>query len=91
MHVGEAALDESFFHCRDMAGNGEEWTRISHSSEDGEGLIPPPPFGGVGLQVICLGQSYLRPEPFQLSDSQDFRLFKQGDPLVGFRVVVEPY
>ena len=87
LQVGQAPRDESVVHCRDMAGDGMEWTRNLYSGD----LIRP----GLALNpeealVAVRGRSYYHPEPYHFSDKPDWRPFAGGDPAVGFRVVVEP-
>jgi hypothetical protein len=90
MPVGTAPRDESLFHCRDMAGNGLEWTRdifpggsFSQPFPAGQGIAP-------GMMMIMRGRSYVQPEPFRFDMNPDYRPFNPGDPWTGFRVVVEP-
>jgi serine/threonine protein kinase len=86
MRVGTAKRDVSpVIHCRDMAGNGKEWTRTPNAG----GPFPPPPPGN-GVLITVLGQSYSAAQPFDYNTDLDYRQFQQGDPAVGFRVVVEP-
>jgi hypothetical protein len=90
MNVGEARYDESPYHCRDMAGNGREWTRDLFGS--------PPRF--VPLEnpvktdsVNLRGQRYNMRLPwlFQKVDRDDLEVdsYLEPSPYYGFRVVVE--
>jgi hypothetical protein len=69
-----------------MAGNGMEWTRTLEG-----GSFPPDPAAQLKfLPVSVRGRSYYHSQPFRFADPPDYKLFAQGDPAVGFRVVVEP-
>jgi formylglycine-generating enzyme required for sulfatase activity len=86
MPVGTATLDVSpFFFCRDMAGNGQEWTRTPRESAD---PFPPDPSGNT--EYILRGAAYTVPAPYRFSLASDFRHFRDTYPVVGFRVVIEP-
>jgi hypothetical protein len=92
---------ESKFHCRDMAGNGFEWTRTVGDSDGkpGEDDVPfdnPMWDGRIRLRAM----TYLSPAPFRfdrLRTQPDFKYrFRDPDvnaPVdtadVGFRVVIE--
>ncbi|MFN4259029.1 MAG: protein kinase domain-containing protein [Gemmataceae bacterium] len=88
--VGTAPRDISIYFCRDMAGNGQEWTRdVSLGGE------VPKPDAMEATHVIVRGQSYFQPKPFEFSprgptepfDSQEYDVVR---PDLGFRVVIEP-
>ncbi len=85
MPAGAARRDVSPFGCHDMAGDGMEWTRDLESGDS----FPPQEFSP-DLLATVRGRSYYKPDPFRYSTPPDWRPFKQGDPAVGFRVVVEP-
>jgi formylglycine-generating enzyme required for sulfatase activity len=86
MKVGEAADDESPFGCRDMAGNGKEWTRDLSADDRTVPLTNPQ-----GENVRLRGQSYQVAEPAQYK-SLAAGVWPYGDtaPDIGFRVVLEP-
>lgn len=90
--VGTSPADIGFFGCRDMAGNGWEWTR---STLDGNLSQPPDPKEAHAvLDVILRGHCYLAAKPptfAELSNKQDFETFAydQADPCIGFRVVFD--
>jgi serine/threonine protein kinase len=90
MPVGTAKRDISPLGCKDMSGNGAEWTR----NLAGGGQVPPDVTPGKELDrfllVIVRGQRYYKKEPFHFADAPDKVLFTNADPAVGFRVVVEP-
>jgi formylglycine-generating enzyme required for sulfatase activity len=90
MKVGEATCDESLYHCRDMAGNGREWTR------DLAGFPPrfvPLENPGPDDTVILRGQRYDGKIPwlFRKVDQNELELGKYlvPSPYFGFRVVIE--
>jgi hypothetical protein len=91
---GTATRDESCFSCRDMAGNGREWTR----NLDVTGLTVPQPMPSLASFVILRGRSFRANEPLRFRDlaeeesmdnvsTESYR--KLGADL-GFRVVIEP-
>src|SRR5262249_3017789 len=75
--VGIAKGDESYYHCRDMGGNGYEWTTNTTGGVRGE-LVPvakPNP----GYAVIRRGQRPDRVEPFTFAMRKDEQLVDYGD------------
>jgi serine/threonine protein kinase/formylglycine-generating enzyme required for sulfatase activity len=87
--VGTAPLDISPFGCRDMAGNGMEWTRNAMA----QGVLVPLKPGQMDL-ILTRGRMYRFPEPFRFDDLKDpnkvdsWRYGDSSDEL-GFRVVLE--
>jgi serine/threonine protein kinase len=91
MAVGRAAKDVSLFGCRDMAGNGREWTReiadLVRRRWIDEQSIGPDVF------VRLRGGSFRSPEPltFQyLDNAPDQHEASETAEDIGFRVVLEP-
>jgi serine/threonine protein kinase len=96
--VGTSELDVSEFGCRDMAGNGREYTRDIARPQGGQ-LFAPLNRPNKEAKVIGRGKSFRGNEPFS------FKLLEDNDPLsdyperldyatpvdnIGFRVVIEP-
>jgi hypothetical protein len=84
MPVGTAARDVSRFGCRDMSGNGKEWTR---NLEDGGNLVPVPEPTEIML-VITRGREYFKPRPLFFADRIAPEGYFDAKPGVGFRVVL---
>ncbi len=89
--VGTAPMDISPFLCRDMAGNGFEWTR--NSTQAGI-LIPLAP--DADDLIILRGHSFARNRaPLlyeELKDSDNYQLsekYLSRLPDIGFRVVLD--
>jgi serine/threonine protein kinase len=92
MDVGTAGKDISFFGCRDMAGNGREFTRTL-SLEDGREVPVDDPTPG--LLVTLRGRSYLQPLPLRFRDlkrpeQREDQDYLEASPTTSFRVVFEP-
>ena len=77
---------------RDMAGNGEEWTRTTtvtvlpdHDSDVWQNLP-------ASMRVKTRGRNYRYPEPLEYNEWFEFRDagWARGTPTLGFRVVLEP-
>jgi serine/threonine protein kinase len=87
--VGTAAADVSTpYGCRDMAGNGSEWT--STPRDAAERFSPDAP--DERLSIILRGRSYMHPDPLRFRDlddrSQDEALrCTDADCNTSFRVV----
>ncbi|HEY7424288.1 MAG TPA: protein kinase [Gemmataceae bacterium] len=86
--VGTAKGDESCYHCRDMGGNGYEWTWNVTGGLRGD-VVPvakPTP----DYSVIRRGQRPDRDEPFTFAMEKDERLVDYGDAPedTSFRVVL---
>jgi serine/threonine-protein kinase len=80
MPVGRATHDISPFGCRDMAGNGWEWTRPGPDDKPDE-------------LVALRGQSFKGARPFAFEDIKRddpaAKPFNECDDQTGFRVVIE--
>jgi serine/threonine protein kinase len=92
MEVGAATNDISCFGCRDMAGNGREFTRTL-SLEDGQEVPVKDP--RPGLLVTSRGRSYSQVTPLKFrdlrrSEQREDVPYTQADPVTSFRVVFEP-
>ncbi len=79
LEVGTASLDISPYKCRDMSGNGNEWTR----PKSGE--------YSTSSQVELRGASYRDSLPFSFKDPEaaGASFFHNSAPESGFRVVIE--
>jgi formylglycine-generating enzyme required for sulfatase activity len=91
--VGAARDDVSPFGCRDMAGNGQEWTRTLKGVALEVPVKAPQAFHRVWLR----GRTYEADHPLrydELDDPEQPRLVRcpylQTDRDIGFRVVLEP-
>jgi formylglycine-generating enzyme required for sulfatase activity len=89
--VGEAKADESIFKCRDMAGNGREWTRNGHGQK--EAIVGKYKFQDSD-RIITRGKRFTLDDPLKFSDLEDGigenEKFSDRHPQLGFRVVIEP-
>jgi serine/threonine protein kinase len=86
MPVGTASRDVSRFQCRDMAGNGLEWTNTLRGEFGG---VVPAPSPRPDLFVVVRGQSYAAPRPFLFTDRQDSRPYFDSSAVISFRVALE--
>jgi hypothetical protein len=79
--VGQATHDVSPSGCRDMSGNGWEWTRL------------PSPDANAAEAVDLRANSFKSGSPFKFEQikkgDEDGWPFNQPDPAIGFRVVIE--
>jgi formylglycine-generating enzyme required for sulfatase activity len=75
--VGSAEKDISPYGCRDMSGNGWEWTRLPPGETD----------------VVLRAESYTATAPFKFEkikgDFAAFAGFRESNKEAGFRVVIE--
>jgi hypothetical protein len=88
MKVGEATDDESIFLCRDMAGNGAEWTNTAIEDRVGQ----PLPVNNPNPFYYLRGKSFKEETPLLFADLQ-FCGGERSDKTpadVGFRVAIEP-
>jgi eukaryotic-like serine/threonine-protein kinase len=91
--VGQASRDESYYGCRDMAGNGEEWTSTVYSGVFRDD-IPIPQLPNQGL-VRILGMSHGAPEPVSFSslgvETSRYKIEEKASfsPNISFRVVLD--
>jgi hypothetical protein len=89
--VGSSADDLSPFGCRDMAGNGYEWTRDLRGGS--EVPVPDPGNERTAHPVLLRGQRFAADKPLRFEDQERFPLFRsylESSPDTGFRVVIEP-
>jgi serine/threonine protein kinase len=89
MPVGTAAKDVSPFRCRDMSGNGTEWTRTLHALATA-GVFPldnPPKHERLKLR----GRSYKASDPLRFKDGEETGAYEgcEDPDDVSFRVVLE--
>ena len=87
--VGSSIDDIGPFGCRDMSGNGEEFTRNIDGS--GDFLTETT---GTGIFVLTRSRSYQSASPLKWDDLETYRKLPQGlpagtrSPIVGFRAVL---
>jgi len=94
MRVGEALADESPFGCRDMAGNGQEWTGTQFP---GKQRLPPADLKQE-VEVVLRGKSCFQkndPEPLSYEALQKQKVGSWSNRVpppqgISFRVVLEP-
>jgi hypothetical protein len=88
MPAGTSPADVSPFGCRDMAGNGREFTSNLQDPRDATVPVPEPK---EGYSVWLLGQSFQQEQPYRFDNA---RIQVQSIPYgessydIGFRVVV---
>jgi hypothetical protein len=93
--VGTATHDLSLFGCRDMAGNGLEWTRAVISQGAPARRFVPLPNPAASDSVILRGYGYKEPGPLLFEYLDKLHLvgigeYKDPAPDYSFRVVIEP-
>jgi hypothetical protein len=94
MEVGTAGHDISRYFCRDMAGNGREWTR-SISLDESRFVPLAKPLRED--QVVLRGKSFTHTRPYEFGDQEtsdaeyyiDDSMMGVEKSDIGFRVVVE--
>jgi serine/threonine protein kinase len=90
MPVGSAKDDESIFGCRDMAGNGREWTRNLQTTSP---HYVPYPEAKERDVVITRGKEIWLPVPLQFTDLGAEKggngYYFERNPDIGFRMVIE--
>jgi serine/threonine protein kinase len=88
MPVGTASRDESKFRCRDMAGNGLEWTR---NLTLGKGFVPlPDPHRDDAITLR--GRNYKASRPLLFSDiakEAESQEYGKVEDSIGIRVVID--
>lgn len=87
--VDRKLCEASRFGCRDMAGNGSEWTRnLSLESSRNVPVDDPQP----EMLVVLRGRNYAQPKPLLFADLNrggESRGYGEASPFIGFRVVLE--
>jgi formylglycine-generating enzyme required for sulfatase activity len=87
--VDRDGAEESIFGCRDMAGNGLEWTRNLFPVESK--TIPPEP--GTNPSIALRGRGYAEPAPLTFDDLTPDRTeswqYLDETNAVGFRLVID--
>jgi hypothetical protein len=91
MPAGAAAKDKSPLGCRDMSGNGLEWTRNIQDSPERVPLKEP---DKLESRVILRARSYKEPDPLLFVDLKnkyklDTEDYFEPKPDISFRVVLE--
>jgi hypothetical protein len=94
---GESQSDRSYYGCRDMAGNGQEWiAQVGSSGQDDRRKVALEDLTrsyAVYLRSAGYNEEFRR--PFHFADAEDPTKLKALPPTrpkatVGFRVVLEP-
>jgi formylglycine-generating enzyme required for sulfatase activity len=89
MPVGTAPMDVSPVGCRDMAGNGREWTSTP-VGENGPDADEGTASLDLDLKFWLRGKSYFASKPFRFTDPPEAEESDAAGPDIGFRVVIEP-
>jgi len=90
MRVGTANRDMSRYQCRDMAGNGEEWTCTVRPPASG--TTPPFPIPDASRQdkILMRGQSFTKNRPLVWSEyAPKDHSYLDWQEDISFRVVLE--
>ncbi len=88
MPVGTAKRDISPFGCRDMSGNGMEWTRTPAQADSPVPIANPTE----DIQVLVRGREYHKEDPLRFNIPEVMKciqLYDWNDPAISFRVVLE--
>ena len=91
--VGEAPDDVSPFGCRDMAGNGLEWTRTIDDNPSQALSNREIPNVVEDDLIVLRGRSYASGRPLQYDDLRglsEVQAHDEGSPEIGLRVVLVP-
>ncbi len=95
-HIGPLPTDRSdcpvsYLGCRDMAGNGEEWTRTVWDEHDPKNLakLIPPNNTDAQLPILLRGASYNDKQAYVFGEDPDQLGYGETKPYVTFRVVIE--
>jgi serine/threonine protein kinase len=91
MPVGQAPKDRSIFGCRDMAGNGREWTcTLADPVPERENLRVTFPPRKPDVNIRLRGRSYVTSDPYQFTEEVGQQRADADDmPDISFRVVIE--
>jgi formylglycine-generating enzyme required for sulfatase activity len=87
--VDKGDRDASVYGCRQLAGNGKEWTRSVHDNNKDE--IPLQQMSGARPVLVC-GQSYAAREPLRFNNIAELedKPCSESDAEISFRIVLEP-
>lgn len=89
MPVGKARRDVSMFGCRDMAGNGREWTcTLAQTNLDRENAPVSLSSYKDSLDIRLRGHSYRDDKPYLFEQLPDQQQAKNAEPDISFRVVI---
>ena len=90
-NVGTMERDQAPSGCRDMAGNGREWTRSLWTQDNRQPRSSDFSPDDLKKDVFMRGHSYRDPSPFQFREDGDWvaenSMIRRPD--IGFRVVIE--
>jgi formylglycine-generating enzyme required for sulfatase activity len=90
MPAGQAAKDRSIFGCKDMAGNGREWTcTIAGPASELENLRVKFPPRDPKVNIRMRGRSYLESDPYQFEQQIGQQRADAARPDISFRVVID--
>lgn len=92
LKTGDAEDDVSLHRCRDMAGNGYEWTRTLYGTGMDEVPIKIP---RGDTSILIRGQGYAQDEPLFFKNCHELEqdsfklLYYESNSQIGFRIVLE--